>query len=148
MKLIKQIAVNKKITIRKIAQEVGITEQGLQSIIRNNTTTTDNLEKISKVLNVPISTFFTENENSNIPIETEFSTNKIPPGKSLSNDERIDILLSQNDRLITVLEKHSQTINTNSNTINNLSGTINNLSYLSQNETRGQLPKNVSGEAS
>jgi len=147
MQLIKLIAKEKKMTIRQISKEVGITEQGLQSIIRNNTTTTDNLEKICKVLGVPVTSFFSTNDNIVKQVENIFSVKERPPDldghKRLSNDERIDILLSQNDRLITVLEKHSQTIGTNSNTINTLTNTINNLSY----NIQGDTSKNVSGGA-
>jgi DNA-binding Xre family transcriptional regulator len=112
---IRTLAVQKKITIRQLAKEVGITEQGLQSIIRNNTTTTDNLEKISKVLLVPVSTFFEETESIVSNKNVNYSSKR-------NNDSTIDELVKQNG----VLQKqvsdliHMQLINAES--IRNLSG--------------------------
>ena len=63
---IKQIAEKKGISIRKLAEVIEKTEQGLHSAIRNNTLKSIDLEKIAQILEVPISYFFEEGENQEI----------------------------------------------------------------------------------
>jgi transcriptional regulator with XRE-family HTH domain len=60
---IKEIAKSKKIKIKDIAEKAGITEQGLQKLIRENSTKVETLESISKALGVPIEVFFNESGN-------------------------------------------------------------------------------------
>lgn len=60
-KKVKNIAKTRNMSIRKLCKEIGITENGLSSMFKNNTLRVDVLEKISNVLEVPINTFFTEN---------------------------------------------------------------------------------------
>lgn len=60
LQIIKAIAKEQKVTIRELAKSIGITEAGLQKLIRENSTKVDTLELISKRLNVPISVFFDE----------------------------------------------------------------------------------------
>lgn len=55
---IREIAKRKGITLISLAKAVGISEQGLQLILRKNVTSTDTLELIAAHLNVPVSTFF------------------------------------------------------------------------------------------
>ena len=145
--LINDLIEKKNLSIDQFAAKIGLKRGAIYKIMTENSTKIETLEKICKVLDVPISTFFTESEMSNKTSDDIYLVKERPPDldghKRLSNDERIDILLSQNDRLITVLEKHSQTIGTNSNTINTLTNTINNLSY----NVQGDTSKNVSGGA-
>lgn len=112
---IRTIAVQKKITIRRLAQEVGITEQGLQSIIRNNTTTTDNLEKISKVLLVPVSTFFDETENIVSDSKSNYESNR-------NNNSTISELVRQNGALQQQVSDLIKMQLINSESIRNLTG--------------------------
>jgi transcriptional regulator with XRE-family HTH domain len=60
---IKEIARAKKISIKNLAETAGITEQGLQKLIRDNSTKVETLESIAYGLDVPISVFF-DNPNN------------------------------------------------------------------------------------
>lgn len=60
LQIIKDIARRKKITIRELAKAANITEQGLQRLIRNNSTTVETIDLIAKKLEVPVGTFFEE----------------------------------------------------------------------------------------
>jgi len=55
---IRQLIKFKNITQQKFAEEIGLSVQGLVRIYKKGNTTTDNLEKIAKYFNVPISYFF------------------------------------------------------------------------------------------
>jgi transcriptional regulator with XRE-family HTH domain len=61
LRKIRDRANEKKMTLKELASGIGITEHGLQRIIKENTTKIDTLEKISNLLDVPISYFFTSN---------------------------------------------------------------------------------------
>ena len=61
---IKDILKEKGLTIRYLANELGISEQGLQKLIRENSTKIETLESISKILKVSIITFFEDGINS------------------------------------------------------------------------------------
>ena len=58
LKVIKVLLKEKNITIRDFSARVGLTEQGLQKLIRENTTRVDTLETIARELNVSIVEFF------------------------------------------------------------------------------------------
>jgi len=60
LKKIKVILKEKGITINAFAEELGITNIGLHKIMRENTTTEKQLKNISKKLNVPIETFYSD----------------------------------------------------------------------------------------
>lgn len=55
---IKDIAEQKNISIRELAERVGIRENQIHVMCRTNSTKIDTLEKIAKVLDVPVSEFF------------------------------------------------------------------------------------------
>lgn len=57
---IKDLANQKNITLKSIAEQIGMTQQGLHKIIRNGSTNTETLEKISTILGVSSSVFFDE----------------------------------------------------------------------------------------
>lgn len=58
--IVRDIARQKKISMRELARRVGVTEQGLQKIIRENSTKVDTLEAIAEALDVPVSIFFND----------------------------------------------------------------------------------------
>lgn len=60
LRIIKDICIKKKITLKELSDHIGITQNGLQRILKTNTTTVETLEKIANYLQVPISTFFPE----------------------------------------------------------------------------------------
>lgn len=55
---IKSILKEKGLTVRYLANELGISEQGLQKLIRENSTKIETLEAIANILKVSISVFF------------------------------------------------------------------------------------------
>lgn len=59
---IRDIAKTRGITIRELAHSIGITEQGLQKLIRENSTKVETLETIARILEVSISVFFDEED--------------------------------------------------------------------------------------
>lgn len=58
LQVIKVLLREKNITIRDFSSRIGLTEQGLQKLIRENTTRVDTLEAIARELNVSIVEFF------------------------------------------------------------------------------------------
>lgn len=59
---IKELAKDEGITIKSLAIQVGVTEQGLHKMIKDNSASVETLDRISAVLGVNPSIFF---ENSN-----------------------------------------------------------------------------------
>lgn len=62
LKIIKNIASSKGMTLIYLSCKLGITEAAVQKIIKNNSTKIETLEKIAEILDVPISVFFNEIE--------------------------------------------------------------------------------------
>ena len=59
LSIIRELCKEKNISLKKLGQEIGIkTPQGVQRMINENSTTIDRLERIAKLLNVPIWIFF------------------------------------------------------------------------------------------
>lgn len=63
--IIKKLIKDKNLTIREVASDIGMTEQGFQKLIRENSTKVETLEAIAKRLNVSVSIFFNEVQNDN-----------------------------------------------------------------------------------
>lgn len=61
LSIIKILSKEKGISLRELSIAIGISEQGLHKLIKENSTKVDTLDSIAKVLNVPISVFFQEN---------------------------------------------------------------------------------------
>lgn len=62
-KIIRVLARKKSISLKKLSELLGMSEQGLQGIMANNSTTTNTLENLCKYLEVPVSVFFAEDEH-------------------------------------------------------------------------------------
>lgn len=60
LSLIKCLAEMKNIRIVELANAVGLSEQQVHLMVRKNSTKIDTLEKIAKVLDVPVAVFFEE----------------------------------------------------------------------------------------
>jgi len=56
--LIRQLCDEKKITLKELSETVGISQHGLQNILKTGSTKIDTLEKISEVLEVHPKVFF------------------------------------------------------------------------------------------
>jgi len=62
LSIIRELCKEKNISLKKLGEEIGIkTPQGVQRMINENSTTIDRLEKIAKLLEVPIWRFFDPN---------------------------------------------------------------------------------------
>ncbi len=66
LQIIRDLAKDNNVSLKELAIAIGITESGLQNILRNNSTSIETLEKVAKYFAVPISMFFE-------PDETEIS---------------------------------------------------------------------------
>lgn len=60
---IKRISQAKKVTIKSLAEKIGMTEHGLHASIRNNSLKIRDLEKIADVLNIPVVHCFNESDD-------------------------------------------------------------------------------------
>jgi len=73
---IKFLANEKKITLKQICANVEITEQGLQRMFLNNSMKIETMEKIAKVLQVPASYFF-EDDNKEVSKKINAGDNNV-----------------------------------------------------------------------
>lgn len=86
---IKVLLREKNITIRDFSGAIGLTEQGLQKLIRENNTRVDTLEQIARTLKTPIQEFFDpELCCQNTIVETK-----------VSNEELIRIIATQQETI-------------------------------------------------
>lgn len=60
---IKELAQERNMSLASIAEQVGITKVGMSILIRENKTLTQTIEKIAKVLDVPVGYFFDDDVN-------------------------------------------------------------------------------------
>lgn len=60
LSIIRELSIKKNISLKALSDKLEISEHGLQRIMRTNSTKIETLEKISKVLDVPVSIFFGE----------------------------------------------------------------------------------------
>jgi len=68
LNLIRDLCSEKNISLSQLCKKANISENGMQRLLRENSTKIDTLEKISKILEVDISYFFTgikKNDDSN-----------------------------------------------------------------------------------
>ena len=93
---IKILLREKNITIRDFSGAIGLTEQGLQKLIRENNTRVDTLEQIARTLNVPIQEFF----------DPELCRQSAPVETIVSNDELKKIITTQ----LEVIKSQQETI--------------------------------------
>jgi transcriptional regulator with XRE-family HTH domain len=57
---IKELAKDEGITIKNLCSQIGMTEQGFATSLKNQTLKIETLEKIAKIFDVPLSYFFGE----------------------------------------------------------------------------------------
>ena len=58
LKIIKQIAWQKGISIKTLAEKVGLSENGLHRLIRDNNTKMDTIQNIAEILEAPLEYFY------------------------------------------------------------------------------------------
>ncbi|MBS5485517.1 helix-turn-helix transcriptional regulator [Parabacteroides sp.] len=116
--IIKDLLKEKKISIRDFANELGMTEQALQLLIRKNSTKIETLELIAQKLNISVSMFFEkdiESKNNKPQIPYEFVESIIEERKRHDeerkrHDEMNAELIRQNGKLIQLLEESKKTV--------------------------------------
>lgn len=124
--IIKDLLKERKVSIRDFANELGMTEQALQLLIRKNSTKIETLELIAQKLNISVSMFFekeVESKNNKSQIPYEFVESLIEERKR--HDEMNAELIRQNGSLIRLLEeKEKSVVHTEaaSNAVKSMSG--------------------------
>lgn len=116
LELIKKISEKRAGGLKKLAADVGMSEQNLHRCIRNNKIQASDLEKIALLLKVDIRTFFDDSlsDLTNHKVETngDFSPASMHGDVSVGTDailaERVkslEALLAEKERLIKVYER-------------------------------------------
>lgn len=116
LELIKKFSEKRTGGLKKLAADVGMSEQNLHRCIRNNKIQAADLEKIALLLKVDIRTFFDDSlsDLTNHKVETngDFSPASMHGDVSVGTDailaERVkslEALLAEKERLIKVYEK-------------------------------------------
>lgn len=95
--LIKRLAQAKGITIKRLAEMAGITEQGFHKTVKNETLQIAALEKIATILDVPASIFFDETNNLVSEPTTEYQNEW--KDKYYSLLEKYNLCLEEKDKL-------------------------------------------------
>lgn len=86
LSLIKALSKERKITLKSLSEQVGITEQGMQKILKDNTTSIVTLERIAQVLSVSPAVFFDDNSSP-----THASRSSVIPQATANGDGAIAI---------------------------------------------------------
>lgn len=113
LNLIKALAEKKNIRITELAEAVGVSEQQMHLIVRKNSTKIETLEKIARVLGVPVTYFF--DVEADLPNQPEGKDTENAGDLAIENElrEQISLLKSQladKERIIRLMEeKLSQT---------------------------------------
>ena len=116
LELIRKLSENRGGGLKKLAADVGMSEQNLHRCIRNNKMQAADLEKIASLLNADIRIFFDADVSklSNNKVETngDFSPASMMGNVSVGADailaervKHLEELLSEKERLIKVYEK-------------------------------------------
>lgn len=106
---IKTISKERKITLRSLANQVGISEQGLQKIIRDNTTSISTVERIASILGVSPSVFFDETPTS-VNAMGDNSIAISGSGNEISIQQKfLDMLAEKDERIKELTDKLLET---------------------------------------
>lgn len=107
--IIRDLADTKNISLKDIANKIGISADGLQKIIRNGSTKTATIEEIARILEVPVGIFFDDNKGSNHTIAHNGSAASIYGNASVGeNDKDKEIahlreIVAEKERTIQIL---------------------------------------------
>lgn len=101
--------------VKRLAEEIGMSEQNLHRCITLNKIQAGELEKIANIFNVPIGYFFdvdAESSNINIGHQVKGNGNKVSGDITLSECrkeiEHLNALLEEKERVITEKERTIQ----------------------------------------
>lgn len=107
--IIRDLADTKHISLKEIANKIGISADGLQKIIRNGSTKTATIEEIAKILEVPVGIFFDDYKGVNQTIAHNGSAASIYGNASVGeNDKDKEIthlreIVAEKERTIQIL---------------------------------------------
>lgn len=115
LEVIKKLSENRDGGLKKLAVDVGMSEQNLHRCIRNNKIQASDLETISVLLNVDIRVFFDETPQSvhnSVNTKGDFSPASMNGNVSVGTDailaervKHLEEMLAEKERLIKVYEK-------------------------------------------
>lgn len=106
---IKTISKERKITLRSLANQVGISEQGLQKIVRDNTTSISTVERIAAILGVSPAVFFDETPTS-VNAMGDNSIAISGSGNEISIQQKfLDMLAEKDERIKELTDKLLET---------------------------------------
>lgn len=110
--IIRDIAKEKKITLKELSLRLGMTADGLQKLINRNSTTPETIGKIAEILDVPVILFFDDDKAENtVNEESEVDTyNNNSSLKSILKEKDMEIehlkkMLEEKERTIQILLK-------------------------------------------
>lgn len=103
LQIIRDLAFSKKIKLAEIAAKCDITQQGLNALINSNSTKVETLEKIAKVLNVPISTFFGEEQAMVADNIAPYGITKIADDELQQENEKLKAKNAELEKQVKVL---------------------------------------------
>jgi transcriptional regulator with XRE-family HTH domain len=86
---IKILAGENKISLKDLAEKIGLSEQGLHSGIKKQTLSVTNLERIAELLGVPVSYFFEDKEYTD-----KVEENAVVYGKKTADVHELEIELA------------------------------------------------------
>lgn len=99
--LIRDICKEKGFSLKQLAEAIGITEPGLQKLLRTKSTKISTLESIAQQLEVPINQFFSDDPNDRLYFSEEEISNllkKMEIAQMKSFSESIFIFLVKDQR--------------------------------------------------
>ena len=101
---IKEIADERGMSIRSVAETVGITEGQIHVMCRTNTTKINTLEAIAKALGVRVSVFFDESED--VPTYCSSRTESVELAELRNENSRLkNELLAAQGRIISLMDQ-------------------------------------------
>jgi transcriptional regulator with XRE-family HTH domain len=108
--IIKELAKRKGLSVKQLADLLGVTEQGLHKLIRSKSTNVATLERIAAKLEVSPCVFFQETSSlgDNVSIHDINGDNSGNVNKDTQTDKFLELLAKkdeQMDRLIGLLER-------------------------------------------
>lgn len=71
---IRELVVDKRLSLRKLAMKVGMTQPGFMRMLKNESMTVETLERVAAALKVPISEFFEPGEANAVQVKEPEAT--------------------------------------------------------------------------
>ena len=96
---------HKDISVRELCYKIDVTEQGLHQMIRKKSMKVEILERISKVLSLPVSYWFEDEKNTENAVVkgSEHRDTNSKKRKTKLSDEKIDALTQNLNEMLKVM---------------------------------------------